>query len=596
MIERVGRPTRSYYVSASGFGRFLQEGEENLMKLVVVGGVAGGASTAARVRRLDARAEIIIFEKGPHVSFSNCSLPYYVGDQVKTSEELIMMDPVAFKTQHDIEVRTLSEVIAIDREKKCVKVRDLAEGKEYEESYDKLVLAPGAAPILPKSIAGIDKEQVFVLRNVTDAVALKSFVAKEDVKDVVVVGGGFIGVEAAENLVEAGKTVHLIEGLDQIMAPFDKDMVQILHKEMDDHGIDLHLSSTVTAIGDGTVTAEKDGQAFEVPADAVVMSIGVAPETKLASEAGLEIGETRGIKVNHNYQTSDPDIYAVGDAIETFNRLTHKPARLALAGPAQRQARAAADHMYGIPHNFKGVVGSSCVRIFEQNAASTGLNEKMAAACGYQYDSVLLFPNDKVGIMPDAHYMAFKLIFEVPTGVILGAQAIGKGAADKRIDVIATLIQMGGTLEDLKEMELCYSPVFGTAKDITNFAALVALNVLYGKFTQVHVSEVRGLVESGAYIVDVREEDEYEAGHIKGAHNVPLTQLRDRMDEIPKDRPVYVHCRSSQRSYYSLCALKGAGFDNIINISGSFLGISLYEYFTDKKEGRDPIVTAYNFE
>jgi len=566
------------------------------MKLVVVGGVAGGASAAARVRRLDAKAEIIMFERGPHVSFSNCSLPYYVGGDVATSDELIMMSPESFKAQHDITVCTGTEIVAIDRANKTVKARDVATGKEWDESYDKLVLAPGAAPILPKSIAGIDKDTVFTLRNVVDATALKAFVDKEGIEDVVVVGGGFIGVEAAENLVKLGKKVHLIEGLAQIMAPFDEDMVQILHKEMDDNGIDLHLSSTVTAIGDGEVTAEKDGEAFTVPADAVVMAIGVAPETKLAADAGLEIGETRGIKVNHNYQTNDPDIYAVGDAIETFNALAHKPGRLALAGPAQRQARAAADHMYGIPHNYNGFIGSSCVRIFEQNAASTGLNEKTAAAAGYQFDSVLLFPGDKVGIMPDSHYMAFKLVFEVPTGKILGAQAIGKGAADKRVDVIAAMITMGATLEDLKELELCYSPVFGTAKDVVNLAALVALNVLNGVFTQVHVSEVRGLVESGACIIDVREEDEYEAGHIKTAKNIPLTQLRQRMDEIPKDQPVYVHCRSSQRSYYSLCALKGNGFDNIVNISGSFLGISLYEYYHDKSLGREPIVTAYNFD
>lgn len=566
------------------------------MKLVVIGGVTGGASTAARVRRLDPSAEIIMFERGEHVSFSNCALPYFLGGVVESSDDLLVVTPEDFKNKHDIEVRARSEVTAINREKKTVTVKELVSGREYEESYDKLMLSPGASPILPKSIKGIESENVFTVRNVTDIIALKNYADRNGVDNIAVVGGGFIGVEVAENMREAGKNVSLIEGTEQIMAPFDYDMVQILHKEMDDNGVNLYLSSTVTAVGSGSVTAVKDGKEFEVPADLVVMAIGVAPETKLAADAGLAIGETRGIKVNHNYQTSDPDIYAVGDAVEIFNSMTHSYGRLALAGPAQRQARAAADHMRGKHHNNKGYIGSSCIRIFKQNAASTGLSEKAAAKAGYSFDSVLIFPSDKPGPMPDSHYMAFKLVFEVPTGKILGAQAIGLGSADKRVDVIAAMITMGGTLEDLKELELCYSPIFGTAKDVVNMAALVALNILYGDSKQVHVNEVRGLVESGAYIVDVREPHEYEAGHLNGAHNIPLSQLREHLDEIPKDVPVYVHCRSSQRSYYALRALKGRGFKNIVNISGSYLGISLYEYFNDKTEGRKPIMTAYNFD
>lgn len=565
------------------------------MKLVVVGGVAGGASAAARVRRLDAEANIVMFEKGEHVSFSNCCLPYHLSGTVADSESLVLMNPTKFQKQHDIDARVNSEVIAINREEKKVIVRNLVTDEEYEESYDKLVLAPGANPILPKSIAGIDRDNVYVIRNVTDIRKLKAAIDSDAVKHVAVVGGGFIGVETAENLQMAGKQVSLIEGTDQIMAPFDYDMVQILHKELDDHGIELYVSCSVTAVEDGFVKATKEDKEIQIPADVVVMAVGVAPEIKLAVDAGLEIGESRGIKVNHNYQTSDPNIYAVGDAVEIYNALTHCAGRLALAGPAQRQARAAADHMYGIPHNNTGYIGSSCIRVFEQNAASTGLNEKMAKKAGYCYDSVLLFPNDKVGLMPESHYMAFKLIFEVPTGKILGAQAIGKGAVDKRVDVIAAMITMHATLEDLKELELCYSPVFGTAKDIVNFAALVGLNILYGVYQQVHVDQVRNLVEQDAYIVDVREEAEFAAGHIINAHNIPLSQLRERMNEIPKDVPVYVHCRSSQRSYYALCCLKGNGYDNIINISGSYLGISLYEYFNDQKGNRTPIVTKYNF-
>lgn len=566
------------------------------MKLVVIGGVAGGASAAARVRRLDAQAEIVMLERGEHVSFSNCCLPYHLSNTVADSNKLIMMTPQRFKAQHNIDARVHSEAVAIHRDRKTVTVRDTLTGETYEERYDKLVLAPGARPVMPRSIAGIDRANVFAIRNVTDIRALKACVDLPETKNIVVVGGGFIGIEAAENLRALGKEVALVEGMDQILAPFDHDMVQILHKELDDNGVRLYLNATVTAVEDGHVLARRGDEVFSVPADAVVMAIGVTPETELAREAGLEIGETRGIKVNHNYQTSDPDIYAVGDAVEIYNALTHRWGRLALAGPAQRQARAAADHMYGLHHNNRGYIGSSCLRVFNMNAASTGLNVRAAREAGFSSDSVTIYPNDKVGIMPGAHYMAFKLVFETPTGRILGAQAIGAGAADKRIDVIAAMITMGADLEDLKELELCYSPVFGTAKDVVNLAATAALNILYGRVRQVQVSEVRGLVESGAYIVDVREENEFAAGHLKGAHNVPLSQLTQRMDEIPKDVPVYLHCRSSQRSYYAICRLQGSGWRNVHNISGSFLGISLYEYFTDKAEGREPIVTAYNFK
>ncbi len=325
------------------------------------------------------------------------------------------------------------------------------------------------------------------------------------------------------------------------------------------------------------------------------MAIGVSPETGLAKDAGLEIGVTGGIKVDHNYLTNDKDIYAVGDAIEVYNRLTHNTSRLALAGPAQRQARAAADNMYNIHHNNNGVIGSSVVQVFDLGAASTGLNEKTAKAAGISYDFVYIIPGDKVGLMPDSNPMHFKLIYEYPTGRILRAQAIGKGNVDKRIDVIATMITMGGTLENLKELELCYAPLFGTAKDVVNFAALVGLNLLYGKFRQVPVTIVRELVENDEFIVDVREKHEYEQGHLKNSVNIPLSEIRERMSEIPKDKPVYLHCRSSQRSYNAVMALQNSGYDNVINISGSYLGICCYEYYQDQVTGRAKIVTEYNF-
>ncbi len=564
-------------------------------KILVVGGVAGGASAAARIRRLDSEAEIIMFERGEHVSFSNCALPYHLSGTVANSDSLVLMSPERFLKQHEIQVKVGTEVTAINRTEKTVTVKDLATGETFTESYDKLVLSPGANPILPGSIAGIGSSHVFSVRNVTDIRALKGYMDAHSVKKAAVIGGGFIGVEVAENLAMAGVSVSLIEGMPQIMAPFDYDMVQTLHKEMMDHGIDLHLSATLTEIREHSVVFKKNEEMQELDADMVVMSIGVRPETTLAREAGLEIGTTGGIWVNHNFQTSDPDIYAVGDAIESFNSLLGKPGRLALAGPAQRQARAAADHMYGRNVRNKGFIGSSCIRIFEQNAACTGLNERTAKAAGIPCDFAYIYTTDKVGLMPGAHYMGFKLLFEVPTGRILGAQAIGKGAVDKRIDVIAAMITMGAALEDLKELELCYSPVFGTAKDVVNMAALVGLNILEARYRQVPVTQVRELVESGACIVDVREPGEYAAGHLKGSHNIPLSQLKERMNEIPKDVPVYLHCRSSQRSYYATCRLQGRGYTNVSNIAGSFLGISLYEYFNDQKEGREPIVTNYNF-
>lgn len=563
-------------------------------KIVVVGGVAGGASAAARIRRLDESAEIVVFERGHHVSFSNCSLPFYLSGVVASSSALIMMDPVKFKKQYNIDARVNSEVTEICRDKKVVRVKDLEKGTEYEEPYDVLILSPGAQPILPGSIAGIHSPHVFTVRNVDDITAFKSYLDQNGVEDVAVVGGGFIGIEVTENLREAGKNVTLIEALDQVMAPFDRDMAQILHKELKDNGVELILSDGVKEVAADHVVLESGRQ---VPAGAVVMAIGVRPETSLAKAAGLELGETGGIKVGHNYQTNDPSIYAVGDAIEVQHRITHKSTRLALAGPAQMQARRAAGHICGQePVRDPGVIGSSVVRVFGLNAASTGLNEKTAKAAGIPYDFVYIIPNDRVGIMPGSGPMHFKLLFETPTGRILGAQAIGKGDVDKRVNVIAAMITMGADLVDLRDLELCYAPLFGTAKDVVNFAAMVGLNILDGTYRQVPVSAVRGLVESGACIIDVREENEYAAGHLTTAKNIPLSQLRDRLDEIPKDQPVYLHCRSSQRSYNAVMALQGRGFQNVWNISGSYLGICLYEYFTDCATGREKIVTKYNFK
>jgi len=562
-------------------------------KIVVVGGVAGGASTAARARRIDESAEIVMFERGPHVSFSNCALPYHLSGVVKDCEDLVLMCPTNFADQYNIDARVKSEVVEIKRDEKKVVVENLETGEKYEEDYDKLVLSPGANPILPQSIEGINNDNVFTIRNVVDIDKLNQYINENNIEDVAVIGAGYIGAEIAENLQHAGKNVHLIEAMDQVMGPLDFDMAQILHKEFYDQGVDLILSDPLTKVADDHVVL-KSGK--EVKAGAVVAAIGVSPETKLAEESGLEIGETGGIKVDANYLTNDPDIYAVGDAIEVYCRISRGKTRLPLAGPAQKQARAAANHIYDIPSKNNGIIGSSCIRVFDYNAANTGLNEKQLTKAGVSYDYVYVIPMDKVGLMPDANPLFFKLLFEVPTGKILGAQAVGKGNVDKRIDVIASQIMMDATIEDLQDLELCYAPVFGTPKDVVNQAALVANNILLDRFEQVKVSEVRELVENDAFIVDVREEYEYEEGHLINSVNIPLSELRDRLDEIPKDEPVYMHCRSAQRSYNAVLALQGLGYDNVYNISGSYLGICAYEYFLDQTTDREKIVTEYNFE
>ena len=544
-------------------------------KILIVGGVAGGASAATRLRRLSEEDEIIMFEKGPHVSFSNCALPYHLSGVIDEAGKLVLMSTEKFKAQYNIEARVNTEVLSIDRENKEIEVKDYINNEVYREKYDKLILSPGARPIVP-NIEGMDKVNVFTIRNVVDIDKLNVFVKNLDIKDIAVIGGGFIGVEAAENLKEAGYNVSLIEGASQILRPFDYDMVQMLHKEIYDNGVNLIVDDKVKSFDTNKVILESGK---EVKAKAVVLAIGVMPETNLAKEAGLEIGKTGAIKVDRNYRTNDKDIYAVGDAIEVYNALTHDYTKISLAGPALKQARAVADHINGKKVVNKGYIGSSAIKVFNLNAASTGLNEGLIKALNMStnYDIVRLTTNDKVGIMPTSSPMHFKMLYEVETGKVLGAQAIGKGDVTKRIDVIATLIKLNGTVEDLQDLELSYAPPFSTAKDVVNYGGYIASNLLSGDFEQVNVDVVRELVENKEYIVDVREIREYENGHIKGAVNIPLSELRDRYNEIPKDKKVYLHCRTGQRSYNAAMALQNLGFDNVVNITGSFLGLSNYE-------------------
>lgn len=560
-----------------------------MKKILIVGGVAGGASAAARLRRLNEKDKIIIFERGPHVSFSNCSLPYYMGGLIANEETLLLMSPEKFLKQFNIDARINSEVIAIDRDKKEVTV--VCEGKEYKESYDKLILSMGAKSIVP-DIKGIEKVNIFTIRNVVDISRIHSFLkGKKDAK-VAVIGGGFIGIEMAENLKNAGYSVTIVEALPQIMKPFDYDMVQILHRELIDNGVDLIVNDKVESFDVNTVIL---GSGKKIEADAVVLAIGVVPETDIAVKAGIELGKTGAIKTDSNYRTSDKDIYAVGDAIEVYNPLFNDYFKLALAGPAQKQARAAADHINGRTVDNRGFIGSSVIKVFNYNGAATGLSEGLIKAMNLniKYDTVEIIPFDGVSIMPSSRLMHFKLIYEVPTGKILGAQAIGKGNVDKRIDVIASAIKFGGTIDDLKDLELCYAPSFGTAKDVVNFAGYVASNLRNGDYRQVHYSQVRELVEKDAYFLDVRLPEDFAAGHLEKAVNIPFGALRSRYNEVPKDRPVYVTCRTGLTSYTACKILQNMGFDNVINVSGGFIGLSQYEYYNDKTTGRKPILTKY---
>lgn len=563
------------------------------MKILIIGGVAGGASAAAKLRRFSEEDKIIMFEKGPHVSFSNCALPYHLSGMIEPAQRLVLMNPEKFMKHYAIEARVNQEVVHIDRARKVIKVLNLLTNETYEESYDKLILSPGAKPN-KLAIPGIENLPVFTVRNVVDISKIKEYMEETQLKQVTVVGGGYIGIEVAENIREAGYEVTLIESTPQILRTFDDEMVQIFHKVLHDHGIRLLLNHKMECIKKDKIVLS-NGESIST--QMIVMAVGVKPESKIAQDADIELSANGSIKVNDSYQTNDPDIYAIGDAIEVNHLLTGEKMRLTLAGPAQKAARAVASYINGEEIQQAAYIGSSAIKVFEYNGAATGLTEQLIKEQkrNLNYDKVHFILGDKVGLMPDSHPMHFKLIFEKPSGKVLGAQAIGKGNVDKRIDVIATAIKLGATVYDLKELELCYAPPFGTAKDIVNYAGYIACNVLEGRFKQITVDKVRTLLEEKAYFVDVREKGEYERGHIKGAHLVPLSELRERIMEIPKDEPVYIHCRTGQRSYNAVLALQNLGYTNVINVTGGFLGLSFYEFFKDQSEEREKIITEYNF-
>lgn len=540
------------------------------MKIIIIGGVAGGASTAARLRRMDEHAEIIMIERGPNISFANCGLPYHIGEVIHDREKLLVVTPQLLKEMLNIDSRVNQEVIAIDRTRKMVTVRDLISDSTYEENYDKLVLSPGASPILPP-LPGVDLPGVFTLRNLQDMDHIKAFIDENKPARAVVVGGGFIGLEIAENLQERGVNVTLIEMLDQVLAPIDYEMAALVHQHLSFKKIRLALGDGLKAIqkGESGWLKVELGSGRLVDTELVILSIGVKPESGLAQSADLELSPRGAIVTNAHMQTSDPDIYAVGDVTQVVNRITGLSTTLALAGPASREGRVAADHIAGrLDATFNGVLGTSIVKIFDLTVAAVGLNTKALQSAGIPFSSVIVHVSNHAGYYPGASPMALKLIFS-PDGKILGGQAVGIEGVDKRIDVLATAIQANMTVFDLEELELAYAPPYSSSRDPINIAGFTAANALRGDVKLTTWDQVNTLDRSLTSIVDVRLPEELALGMIDGAIHIPLTEIRQKMNEIPRDRPVMVYCQTGQRSYFAARILAQLGFD-VSNLSGGY--------------------------
>jgi NADPH-dependent 2,4-dienoyl-CoA reductase/sulfur reductase-like enzyme/rhodanese-related sulfurtransferase len=538
-------------------------------KVLIVGGVAGGASCAARARRLSEDAEIIVFERGPYVSFANCGLPYYIGDVIQKEDKLLVATAELFKNRFNIEVRAENEVIAINREGREIQVHNLRTGASYWEQYDALVLAPGAAPLRPP-LPGIDLPGIFTLRTIPDSRDIRQWIAERGAQTAVVVGAGFIGLEMTENLVQRGLAVTVIEMMDQVLPPLDAELAEAVRQRLVDKGVSVHLNDAVAAFerGSSGKLAVTTRSGARISADLVVLGLGVRPEIKLAKQAGLVIGEKNGIRVDESMRTSDPYIWAVGDAVESRDFVTGEWCVVPLAGPANRQGRIAADSICGRSAHFRGVQATAVCGMFGLTVAMTGASEKTLKRCGTAgYDKVYLHPNDHAAYYPGAKPIHMKLLFSRDDGRILGAQAVGEEGVEKRIDVIAMAIQKGATIYDLEEAELCYAPQFGTAKDPVNFAGMIAANFLQG---DVSLARWEQLPATQALLLDVREPSEFKDGHVEGALNIPLPQLRARLGELPGDREIWVYCAAGQRSYYALRILRQHGYSSVRNLSGGF--------------------------
>jgi len=544
-------------------------------RILIVGGVAGGASAAARARRLSEDADIIVFEKGPYVSYANCGLPYYLGNEIPDRSHLLVQTPESLYQRFRLDVRVRSEVIRIDRDARQVVVRDLAAERDYAEPYDALILATGAVPLRPP-IPGIERGGHFVLRDVPDALAVDAYLAAHPWGRAVVVGGGYIGLEMAEQLVRRGHPVTLVEALPQVASFLDAEMAVYLHRELRGQGVDLYLNSPVAAFEDPTDTEHaaasvvvlKDGT--RIPADIVLLGMGVRPETTLARQAGLEIGVTGGIKVDEHLRTSDPSIWAVGDAIEVRHGVTGKPCLIPLAGPANRQGRIAAENVLGGSARYDASWGTGILRLFELTVGGTGASERMLRDAGMPYRAVHLHALSHAGYYPGATLTHLKLLFDPTSGRALGAQVVGQKGVDKRLDVLATAIQAGLTVDRIAQLELGYAPPFGSAKDPVNLLGMVAENIMAGRMDAAYLGDVEHLDPRAACLLDVREPVEVEAGVIPGALHIPLGTLRQRLSELPADKEILVYCRSGQRSYYACRVLAQRGF-RARNLSGGYL-------------------------
>ena len=540
------------------------------MKVVIVGGVAGGATAAARIRRLDEQAEIVVFERSGYVSYANCGLPYYIGGVIEDPEALTLQTPESFFSRFRVTMKVHHEVTAIHSERKAVSVKNLETGELFEESYDKLLLSPGAKPTQPR-LPGLGSEKIFTLRTVEDTFRIKEYIQEKQPKSAVLAGGGFISLELAENLRELGMDVTIVQRPKQLMNPFDADMAAFIHGEVRKHGVKLALGHTVEGFEEkelGVDVLLKDEAPLHT--DMVVLAIGVSPDTGLAKDAGLELGIKGSILVNDRMETSVPDIYAVGDAVQVKHYVTGQDALIALAGPANKQGRIAADNICGGDSRYSGSQGSSVVKVFDLTAAATGVNETNAGKAGLSVDSVVLSPMSHAGYYPGGKVMTMKVVFEKETYRLLGAQIVGYEGVDKRIDVLATAIRAGLKATELKELELAYAPPYSSAKDPVNMAGFMIENIANGVLKQWHLEDVDKLPRDGSVtLLDTRTVGEYAGGHIDGFTNIPVDELRERLGELDKSKPVYVICQSGLRSYIACRILSGYGF-TCYNFSGGF--------------------------
>lgn len=553
------------------------------MKTIIIGGVAGGASAAARLRRLEETCEIVILERGDFVSFANCGLPYYIGGAITDKNDLTLQTPESFRKRFNIDVRIKNEAVRISPEEKTVTVKNLKSGEIYTESYDNLILSPGAEPIKP-NIEGIDSNIVFTLRNIPDTLKIKEYIEKSNPKSAVVIGGGYIGVEMAENLKEAGLDVSVVELADHLIAPLDFDMAADVHRYIKSKGIKLYLNNGVKAIDDNTVILQNG----TIDAEMIIMSVGVRPETSLAKDCGIEVNRRGSIVVDRHMKTNIQNIYAVGDAVEAEDFITKSPAFIPLAGPANKQGRIAADNICGINSEYTGTQGSAVLKLFDMTVATTGINEKSASSTGIDYDKTYIYSGSHASYYPGASNMSIKALWDKKTLKIIGAQIVGFDGVDKRMDVLASSIRFGAKITDLANLELCYAPPFGSAKDPVNMLGFVAENIITGKMKQFFWNDVEKLPRDGSVtLLDVRTVTEVRRGKIDGFINIPLDSLRERINEIPKDKPVYLHCHSGLRSYIALCILKGNGYD-CFNLAG---GWRLYESVINEKTVPEYICT-----